>query len=694
MATVQTSPARGRHHRVPLVVDLHEARAVDGNLVGAKAAALARAARARLPVLPGFVVTTAWAGVAGARERSPGGDLHRRWRALSEDGRRPLVARSSSPIEDGHSSSMAGLFASVLDVRGWTPFTCALDTVLASVNGAVADAPMAVLVQPFLDAVEGGVMFGADPVSGRMDRMVLAMVRGGPDRLVSGAVDGEQYVLSRRGRLIDGPGDPGRFLRRELSRLARRAAATFGGPQDIEWARDRDGHLWLLQSRPITATGSAARATGPVLGPGPVAETFPDPLSPLEEDLWVAPLRTALRHAVTLTGAASRRRAASSPVVVSVGGRVAADLDLLGERRARASFWSRLNPRPPARRLVAAWRVGRLRAALPALATDVIDRVDEDLLAVPSLAGLSNARLLSILRRSQDALVAAHGYEVLIGLLVSHDASTPTGASLALRALAAGRAEGWNDDEIVRRSPVTLTLVPPAIGASVTLPAWDGPLPPSVETDDRVAILREALRIRARWLQELSARAAWELGERLARAGILAAPEQIRMVRLDELAATISTSSAPVGLAGRRAVSSPPLPAAFRLTPDNEVIPVRHDGAGDGLGRGAGGGRGVGTAHPLPDGAATAAAATATDGEVLVVRTLDPGLAPLLPHLSGLVAETGSVLSHLAILAREMHVPVVVGVPDALSRFPAGSTVLVDGATGEVTLVEQPRSVA
>jgi pyruvate,water dikinase len=72
---------------------------------------------------------------------------------------------------------------------------------------------------------------------------------------------------------------------------------------------------------------------------------------------------------------------------------------------------------------------------------------------------------------------------------------------------------------------------------------------------------------------------------------------------------------------------------------------------------------------------------------VLVVRHLEPSLAGVLSHLAGIVAETGSVLSHLAILAREMGVPVVVAVPDALTRFPAGSTVTVDGATGEVELV-------
>ena len=48
-------------------------------------------------------------------------------------------------------------------------------------------------------------------------------------------------------------------------------------------------------------------------------------------------------------------------------------------------------------------------------------------------------------------------------------------------------------------------------------------------------------------------------------------------------------------------------------------------------------------------------------------------------------AETGSILSHLAILAREFGVPTVVGVENAVGRFPAGTTVVVDGSTGEVT---------
>jgi pyruvate,water dikinase len=86
--------------------------------------------------------------------------------------------------------------------------------------------------------------------------------------------------------------------------------------------------------------------------------------------------------------------------------------------------------------------------------------------------------------------------------------------------------------------------------------------------------------------------------------------------------------------------------------------------------------------HDPQDGAAQ-------PGSVLVVRSLEPALASALPGAAGLVAETGSVLSHLAILARELAVPTVVNVSDALERFPPGATVVVDGSTGEVTRLHE-----
>jgi phosphoenolpyruvate synthase/pyruvate phosphate dikinase len=296
------------------VVALHEREAADPALTGAKAAALAKATLAGLPVLPGLVITTA------ATPRLPTGELRDAWAHMSQEGRRSLVVRSSSTAEDGVTSSMAGQFTSVLDVRDWSSFLDAVHEVVESGRG---DDGMAVLVQPFLDPVYGGVLFGADPVTARRDRVVVAAVHGGPHRLVHGQVSGDRWMLTPHGRVVSHEGGPDEVAlgfrpRWELAGLARRAAALLGGPQDIEWAFDRARKLWLLQSRPITVL--APIAGGHVYGPGPVAETFPEALAPLEEDLWLDPLRVALVEALTLTGAASRRTLRERPLVISVGG--------------------------------------------------------------------------------------------------------------------------------------------------------------------------------------------------------------------------------------------------------------------------------------------------------------------------------------------------------------------------------------
>lgn len=699
------SPA-GDEGRVPLVVALESPSACDPSVTGRKAATLAEARRRGFPVLDGFVITTA--GAAALTVHGPGGDAVRAevdaaWEALSEAGARALVVRSSSPGEDGSTSSMAGQFASVLHVIGHDAFVAAVDRVIASAaahpgaggTGSGDDTPMAVLVQPQVFPRWGGVLFGIDPVSGRTDRLALATVEGGPDGLVSGAVGGTRATLNRRGRVVAFEGAGGTPLlagreRRSLARLAVRAGRQFGAPQDIEWAVDGERGVLLLQSRPITAVGAAPAASAPVLGPGPVAETFPDPLSPLEADLWLRPLRVALAEAVLLTGAASRRRVAASPVVTAVGGRAAADLGLLGLAPRRRSLLQRLDPRPPALRLRAAWRTGRLRMALPALAEDLVQRADAELAAVGRPSAMSDDALLGALRGSHQALVSLHAHEILAGML----ATLPdeggggagqggiTSAGVALHVVAAARAEGLSDEAIVARHPVVLSLVAPAIGAPAVLPDLLV-LPPGAGDGgpaDPLAAQREALRLRVRWVEELTAVVAAELGHRLARRRVLPDAEAVRWLGADEMEAAVTAGQVPDDLEARRTVpTAAPLPAAFRLTAGGVVVPVAL--ATSGGGQGAGGGRALGrVVH--------AGEAVPSRGDVLVTRTLDPALAPLLPLLGGLVAETGSVLSHLAILARELSVPTVVGVAGALERFPGGSFVVVDGTAGEVTTVE------
>jgi pyruvate,water dikinase len=71
-------------------------------------------------------------------------------------------------------------------------------------------------------------------------------------------------------------------------------------------------------------------------------------------------------------------------------------------------------------------------------------------------------------------------------------------------------------------------------------------------------------------------------------------------------------------------------------------------------------------------------------GDVLVTRVAGPALNHILPRVAGVVAELGGSTSHLASLARERGIPMVLGVLDATRRIPDGAQVAVDGVAGVV----------
>lgn len=76
-------------------------------------------------------------------------------------------------------------------------------------------------------------------------------------------------------------------------------------------------------------------------------------------------------------------------------------------------------------------------------------------------------------------------------------------------------------------------------------------------------------------------------------------------------------------------------------------------------------------------------------GEILVAGRTDPGWVPLYPSVSGLLIERGSILSHSAIVAREMGIPTIVGIPGLTSTLKTGQTVSMDGSTGTIEIIEE-----
>jgi rifampicin phosphotransferase len=76
-------------------------------------------------------------------------------------------------------------------------------------------------------------------------------------------------------------------------------------------------------------------------------------------------------------------------------------------------------------------------------------------------------------------------------------------------------------------------------------------------------------------------------------------------------------------------------------------------------------------------------------GDILVTTSTDPGWVMLFPSASGIIVERGSLLSHSAIVSREMGKPCIVGVTGLLKRLKTGNLIEMDGSTGYITMLDE-----
>lgn len=220
----------------------------------------------------------------------------------------PVAVRSSATAEDLPFASFAGQQDTYLNVIGTDALLAAVRRCWASLftdravtyraaNGIDSSAvALAVVVQSMVDATAAGVMFTANPVTGRRNEAVIDASPGLGEAVVSGAVNPDHFVVDgvlgavRERRLGDkkvvirpkaGGGterfeadpihDDGRASLDDravlaLAALGRRVEAHYGAPQDIEWAIDRSGKLWLTQARPITTLYPLPRRAAPARG--------------------------------------------------------------------------------------------------------------------------------------------------------------------------------------------------------------------------------------------------------------------------------------------------------------------------------------------------------------------------------------------------------------------------------------------
>ena len=80
---------------------------------------------------------------------------------------------------------------------------------------------------------------------------------------------------------------------------------------------------------------------------------------------------------------------------------------------------------------------------------------------------------------------------------------------------------------------------------------------------------------------------------------------------------------------------------------------------------------------------------TLQQGEILVCYRTDPGWVPLFPAAAAILVERGSLLSHSAVVARELCIPTVVAIPNLMNRLRTGQRIRVDAAKGTVEVIDE-----
>lgn len=185
-------------------------------------------------------------------------------------------------------------------------------------------------------------------------------------------------------------------------------------------------------------------------------------------------------------------------------------------------------------------------------------------------------------------------------------------------------------------------------------------------------------------------------GRQFHASGLIDDPRDVFMLTVDEVLGSIEGYAASGDLAGIVSIRKAETDAAATMPDPPERILVQgpaHTASGrrqvaitvDPATSRTGTGCSAGTVRAVARVVRDPRSQTIAPGEILVARHTDPGWIALFASASAIVVERGSLLSHSAIVAREMGIPCVVGLSGATEWIEDGQTVVVDGSTGLVS---------
>lgn len=629
---------------------------------------------------------------------------------------RPLAVRSSAVGEDSAERSYAGLHESVVGVMGDKALVDTIRVVWASLwsDAALlyrreleldsATSAMAVVVQELIAMDRSGVAFGRDPRDPAKDQQVVEAVPGLCHELVDGAVDPDRWLIRRSsGEIIEWrPGirkqDPGSPLLEDrevglIHRTLEEVETTFGWPPDIEWT-GRGDHFTLLQARPVTAHA-------------PPAED--------DEREWYLSLRPGKSK---LEALCKRVTEELIPELEAEGRRLAGesiedvtDEALAGIIDARAATYAR-------------WKKTYWEDFIPfahgvrQLGSYYNDAVKPDdsyeflglLRHQPLIAAERNTALreLAVHLRKHPAV-----YDALRNSAAADSAlSIEDQRSLRERLSGLDHAPEFIDrfdrfcerymdvayagEQLDARPDLVLHTVVQMAGVETAGPA--GPAPPDpVPPDEYERRLLDAVgperQDEARSVIGIG-RLSWKLRDddnvllgrvekQVLRAATIGMERLERSGRL-EAGARVSVESAPLVSAALRDVAGGRVVLPESSGPARQP-PSRAEGETP---------RQI-VGQPAAPGLATATARVVRGpddlkglhaGQVLICDSIQPTMSHVVPLAAAIVERRGGMLIHGSIIARELGIPCVNGVSDAILSIADGEIVTVDGYLGIVTI--------
>ncbi len=616
----------------------------------------------------------------------------------------PWAVRSSAPGEDSAGCSFAGIHASLVEVPSRQAVIEAVRVVWASLwsDAAIlyrhelgldpAQSRMAVVIQTMVPAERSGVAFGRDPRGSGGEVEIVEAVEGACALLVDGEVDPDRWILERAtgkvlqwrvGQRADAAEAADPLLTeielRAIHQVLQEVERVFGWAPDVEWT-GCSPHLTVLQARPITSLGA-----------------------PDDERSWYLSLSPSRRR---LRALCEQVVGVSIPELTKVGEDLAAELlrpnddetlaDCLEARQAALTHWRQVY-----REEFIPFAHGIRR--LGVLFNDAV-RPDDPF----AFVGLLTGQPLRAMERNRELAELAKGLRERPALLALLQASSvqgpdglrerlegdPNAARLLpeLQSIADRHMDiSWGSERLGQRLDLLVRLLVELAGSAKAtctsrVPARAEDLEQRLKQalgPDRAEEAEEALRIgRISWqlrdddnlllgrVESQLLRAVRLAGDRLRKAGRLVGAHPGER-DLADIARSLRDRTVPTLVIADRA------PATLEQ-PDPAGETLRQlvgQAAAPGLATG-----------PVRIVQGPEDVRSFRRGDVLVCDAIQPNMTQLVPLARAIVERRGGMLIHGAIIARELNIPCVNGIPAAAERLSNGQLVTVDGFLGIVTV--------